>query len=603
MSSSVERADREDAGFSLVEVVVAVGIVAVLVVATLPALLGGMKAGDAARRLTQAKSIALGEMERMRNLPFWVARNAGEFIDVLDRYYTDRTPPSAPPACGSVDAWIAPAAGARGYVANDAPRCAWEPPGAFFRSVRTGSTATGDDGFVVVVDLQFLTDTSPPVPVDPPADWTTQTVNRDRPPAQQVGATVTVFPAERTVRTPVQTHTQISRHEQAVTRIRASVDAAALQVGTSVSTAGEETPLTVSAGVLTLGSSTTYASSVDAVLSGVSAGLGTGQQARGATRSASAPPAVTATAVDLSSGGLDDGTCHLVCWGGTRVSEMPVSAAGGLPNAGSPGAPLTAMLKEPSSGGQALTVAAGASAAYRPNLSLVAPVVRARSGTVGTATTTACQALSSGTPARVAATGWLRATSPTDAGSPSLVEACGTARLGVMAVLPTSFAPHGIIRLRLERVSASCRVSGSAHAATSTVDYLASVWRWVPDSDSRDDPVSDYQLVATISPSTASDVLAGVPLATTPVPGHGVLGDWIAAWSNLAPGGVRRETAAGSVAVTVPGVVTVLTQPLRHRVDAAGALVRDGAGDPLVEPASTLSLTLGAVSCRAEDAR
>lgn len=602
MSPSTEPRRRRDEGFSLVEVVVSIGIVAVLVVATLPALLGGMRAGDVARRVTQAKSIALAEMERMRNLPFWVAYNAGDFIDVLDRYYTDQTPPSAPPACGSAGALTAPAVSAKGYVSATAPRCSWEPSGPLYRSVRRGSPATGDDGFVVVVDLQFLTDTTPPAAVTPPADWTTQASTRDRPPARQIGATVTVFPTGRAVRTPVQSRTQVSSREQATTRIRGGVDVAALQVGTSVAVDGVQVPLTASAGVMNLGSSLTYASTTEAVLSSVSASLGTGEVAKGATRAVSAPPTVTAPAVELAAGGLVDDTCSLVCWGGNRASEAAVSAAAGLPNAGSPTAPLTTSLRQPSNNGNAFAVGAGVAPYYRPVLQLTGPLVTARADSVGIGTSTSCAVQAAGTDIRVAATGWLRTTAATDTVAPTVVDACGTARTAALAVLPTAFAPHGVVRVQLQRASARCLLSGPAHTPTVSVDYQATVWRWVPDGNEAHDPVADYQQVAVITPATADDVLAAVPLDTTPVAGHGMLGDWIAAWSNLVPGGVHRVSETSRAEAVIPGVVSVLSRPLRQRGSSSGGLV-SGTGGSVVEPDSTMSLTIGSVSCRAEDAR
>ncbi len=62
-------------------------IVTLLIVVTLPQLLVGMSSNDVARKSLQEKGFAQAELERMRNLPFHIAPAAGDFIDVLDRFY------------------------------------------------------------------------------------------------------------------------------------------------------------------------------------------------------------------------------------------------------------------------------------------------------------------------------------------------------------------------------------------------------------------------------------------------------------------------------------------------------------------------------------
>jgi hypothetical protein len=67
--------------------------------------------------------------------------------------------------------------------------------------------------------------------------------------------------------------------------------------------------------------------------------------------------------------------------------------------------------------------------------------------------------------------------------------------------------------------------------------------------------------------------------------GH-VLGDYIASWSSLT---TDKVTGTGAK-VTLPGVVTIATQPVRGTTGAP-------------DPSSGVSVTVGAVSCSAEDAR
>ncbi len=592
MSRPTDSRRPGDAGFSLIEVVVAIGIFAVLVVAVLPQLIVGIRSNDAARRSTQAKSIALAELERMRNLPFHVSPNAGNYIDVFDRYFHDLTAPTTTPACTAADgSLVAPATSARGYVAPGAPRCAWEPTGALYRQVRSGETDADLVGFAVVVDTQFLSDTTPPTPVTPPSGYNTQQVGRDAPAAAQIGVTVTVLPLDRGGRHPVTTYTRISRHYAALTRVRATVDVTALDVGTATRDA---IPLTLASGLVKVAGSLTYATEVDAVLATASAGLGTGQQGAGASSSAGAPPSLTTAAVDQGSGALEASGCALACWGGTHLAPVSVLATGGLPNAGSPGAPLEATVKEPSAGGVALALGSGSGASYRTALDLANPLLRLDGAAVGSATSTTCTVQTTGTTVRVGASGWLRTTAPSDTTDPSRVETCGTARTSPIAVLPTSWAPNGVLRVQLVRASVRCTVTGTAHTATTAYDYAARVERWTP---------SGYVLVTTVTPTSSPTELGQTSLATTTVGTHGVLLDWIDSWSSVQPAEVLRVSAGGIASVTVPGVFNVLTQPLRNQVDADGTVVRDADDRPVPDPQSTLSLSLGSLGCSAQDAR
>ena len=125
-------------------------------------------------------------------------------------------------------------------------------------------------------------------------------------------------------------------------------------------------------------------------------------------------------------------------------------------------------------------------------------------------------------------------------------------------MLPTTFAPLGILRVPLPDAAVRCAVSGAAHAGSTSVSYTGVVEQWTP---------SGYQQIALVTQATATDPLASVPL-TTPLGAHGVIGDYIQSWSTLTTAGIRTTTGTGTAVASVPGVVTVTTQPLRE--DAAG---------------------------------
>ncbi|WP_309649332.1 type II secretion system protein [Nocardioides sp.] len=601
------RADRRtagsgtDGGFTLVEVIVALGLLGVLVIAVLPQLVVGIRGNDLARASTQAKGLAQAELERMRNLPFHVAPEAGDYIDVLDRYYRDLTPPTGPVSCGQSERWAVPTTSWTGYVPATAPRCGWEPTGPLYRHVRTAATGPSNPdltGYVIVTDTRFLTNTTPPTVVVPRTGYSSQLTGRATPPASQVAVTVTVFPTRSTSHSPVTSSTQIGRQDVVQARMSSSVEVTAVEIGTGTV---DQLPLTLSAGLVDLTASLTGSSEARAVLTSALTGLGTGQQASGATTSVQAPPDTASPAGSQGAGQLDSSGCALVCWGSTAHSAVSVSASDARPRVGSPATPVTASVTDSSR--DALVLSGGAGAEYRPSLALALPLVRVDNGAgVSPGLSASCTASSDGGSHRATAGGWLRTTSPTDP-TPTLVEACGTARTAVMSVLPTGFAPDGVLRVRLERASVRCAVSGGAHTASSGYDYRAVVERWSP---------SGYVVVATVTPGSTD--LADLDPRTLPLGPGRDLGDYVASWSSLTTARVSRVAVPGTATLDLPGVVSILTQPVRSPTDASESVAfTDGQPAPtpvppettveLADPTSAVSLTLGSLTCSAEDAR
>lgn len=575
MSRSAERRGHADEGFTLVEVVVSIGLVGLLVAMVLPGLVTGIRATQVARSATQEKSLALAELERMRNLPFHVAPEAGDFVDVLDRYFTDLRPPATAIACTDDGGLIPPTVAMTGYVAG-AARCAWEPAGPFYRVVRTEASDPDLAGFVLVVDTQLVTSALPPAVVTPRAGWTTQETSHDTPPASQIGVTVTVFATGGAAREPLSSYTQISRTEQASTRVSASVDVTALETGTSL-LVDTEVPVGASAGLLRLSTALTFASVTNAHLSGLSAGISTSDPAQGATTTAAAPPDGTAPTASAPQSALDASGCALLCWGPTRTTAATLATADGLPRAGSPTAPLGSSVS--ADGTRVLRLGSGTDPSYLPGLGLSGRLVDVTGPALGSATGTDCSVGAGGEAVRIGASGWLRTTDPGAPGG-AAVEACATARAATTALLPTEFAPDGLVRVRLASAVARCRVSGSGHVASATYDYDATVEYWSASA-------GRYVEVARVRPGTA----AALPdPADLPVVDGRSLDSWIDSWSAITPARVRAEGVGGRATVSVPGVVTLLTKPLRER-----------AGTPV--DVSTVALTLGSVACTAEDGR
>ena len=618
---------RSDAGFTLVEVVVVLGILGVLIATVLPGMVAGIRAGDLARTNTQARGLAQAELERMRNLPFHLAFDAGEFIDVLDHYFPDREKPEGSVSCGSAERWTVPEENWSGYVEPGDTRCGWEPTtGAFYRQVRpaaAGAANPDTTDFVIVTDTRFLTDATPASVVPPPADYSHAVTGRDAPPASQLGVTVTVFPRNGSTRAPVTSATQIGRQSISPPRAGSTVSVTTLEVGT---TTVDGLPLSLSAGVLDLATSLTGSSEARGVLSATLTGLGTGQQAAGADLSLVAPPDSTAPATSKAPAALDASGCALACWGTTLQSGGSVRASDALPGVGAPTSALTTSVSDHANSG--IAVAQGQGAAYRPGLALTAPLVRMDPGSgVRTGVASSCATAETGSMVRVTAGGWLRTTSPTDP-TPTLVEACGTGRAAPVAVLPTSFAPQGVLRVRLDRAWARCVVSGGAHSASATYDYSVRVERWSP---------SGYVDLVVLTPG-ATDPLAATPPAAYDLGGGRTLADYVASWSSVRATDVVQRQDTGAARVDVPGILRLTTQPLRDLPSAVPTTAEpsptatptaDPTADPTAtptadpsastgptaspppsptptaspDPLSSLSLTLGSLSCSAQDAR
>ncbi len=581
-------ADRRDDGFTLVEIIVALGIIMTVMAAVLPQLLVGIRSGETSRLVTQTKGVAQGQLERMRNLPYYVAPEAGDYRDLLDYYFRNLTTPG-PITCTDADGLAAPTTAWTGYVPAGGTRCSYEPQsGEMYRYV-VPHPATGTDplaGFQVVVDTQFLSaprsDGSSAV-LQPPSGYNTQSAGHDSPVSSQVGVTVTVLYDRQGITRPVTTYTQIADQPAATSRIDVSATALAVDIGSITPTNGAES---LQAGLLSLTGSLSFASSASASLTAASAGLATGDQASGASTTVAAPSAVGI--LPAPAGGIQ-GTCGLACWGTSQVDLGAVSASDGLPNVGTAANPMQARVTDLTNLG--LSFESGAASDYRPGLDLSGPLVRLDPEATSTASgvSASCAPSGTGAPALVRSSGFLRTTPMTDA--VPTAEACAVSSASTVSLFPTSFAPRGVLQVELVRATASCVVNGAGHVAqTPTFDYRVVVRRHVPPAQI--DGPDGYVDVLTITPALTADDLAAIDPASADVGGGHTLGDYVASWSALVAGTVEPTAANGLSAVSLSGVLKLTSQPVR---------VLDGF--PGGDPASAVSLTLGQVGCSALDAR
>jgi hypothetical protein len=142
-----------------------------------------------------------------------------------------------------------------------------------------------------------------------------------------------------------------------------------------------------------------------------------------------------------------------------------------------------------------------------------------------------------------------------------------------------------VVQVELVKGVALCTVSGTAHTSAATADYEAVVRYWNG---------SAYQTAATIIPSNVSDPLTTVPFTTVVGGGH-TLGDYVASWSSLTANKIVRTQAIGHAEVQLPGVVTIVSQPVWKPDTTTNGTNGNST--------SAVSVTLGALKCSAQDQR
>jgi type II secretory pathway pseudopilin PulG len=569
------------AGFTLVEVMVALGIVTLVLLALVPQLVVGIRSTGVAREITQTKGIAQGQIERMHNLPFHVAREAGQFVDVLDRYYPNRsTSPSGLTCTGADGNLVPPAVSATGFVAGTGARCSYEPPAdtAFYRVVEKRSDpAMGDH--TIVVDTQFLSDGTPPAAVVPDSTYNSQTTGKDNPPSNQIGVTVAVFSHRFPTRKPVTLYTQIASQPPTFTRLRGRSGVRVLEIGSATLDGTNPVPLSLAGGVVNISGSVSTASKVTLNRGALTVTRGTGATAYGLSAVAGAPPAATTALQSLTADELPEG-CVLVCWGASQLNSVLVSSDNGLPTVGSTDSPARAAVTGATNNGLSFGNAVAA-ADYDGSLDFAGnPINLVRLDTAASRSARTVSPCADPGSAYIAGAGYVVSTA-------TEVQSCAAASATVVEMFPTTTASNGVVRIELVAASARCQVQGATHVGTAAYDYQVVVDYW----DNSLGSSGGYRTVGPITATTTTDLLADVDM-TTPVGAGKQLGDYISSWSSVTPGRVKEVDGANVAEVSIPGVVTISTQPTRP----------DAALPPTDTP-SVVSLTMGALSCYAEDRR
>ena len=595
------RTDRKalrssDSGFTLIEVIVCLGLLAVVTVAVLGVTVAGLRAAGASKFASQAKGLSQARLELMRALPFHVDRSAGDHIDVLDEYYPRLVVPTVAPACNTGNTLSDPLVTWVGFVpASSSARCSYEPKGPLYRKVVNPIQAPGIGVFAAVIDTQFLDSSTPPVPISPTVGYDNSVPTADSPPAQQVGVTVTILYRVGAYRKAQSSYTQIAQRTPSTPTIDVRANVEAVRISSAV----DPGQLLFNMGIVNQRGALFTGSRVQSEAIALAGSLSTGESVTGAQVTSSAP--LDTSGVSNTAGTFTmSGGCVWVCAGPSSVVNAGAVADSGLPRSGSPALPVTTTVANTS-------IFSGFGFDNDSNdafldLIGVLPLATFDSGNailtgpppepaVPTLAWNTCQSSTAGGgDALMKATGYLDSTLT---GNTHTVSSCATAQAQTIALFRTNFAPHGVIRVRLNSASTGCLVSviGTTPTATSFAKYDAQVWYFNG---------LQYVLAATVNPSNTTDPLAGVPLTTSVGGGH-TLGQYISSWATLTSpsssgGALNTATAA------VGGVVTIDSQPMRRGSTNSGNGL-GGAGTGTQIPSSVFSTQIGSLSCTATDRR
>jgi prepilin-type N-terminal cleavage/methylation domain-containing protein len=163
-------------GFTLIEIIVALGIFSILTVGMIPLIAAGLQGSSSAAARTVGRATAVKAMERIRGLPYFVSfGSVPRRVDLLDLYFPTLTPPS----------------GGTGYSSgtytttctssSTAPACL-ALPGA----------SVAPEGYTTVVTAQFVDEADATTVKPPPAGYAwDSTSGADAPPTQLLDMSVT----------------------------------------------------------------------------------------------------------------------------------------------------------------------------------------------------------------------------------------------------------------------------------------------------------------------------------------------------------------------------------------------------------------------------
>jgi prepilin-type N-terminal cleavage/methylation domain-containing protein len=439
LADRLRRRSAGDDGFGLVEIIIAMMIFAVVTIATAPLFVGGLKAGRAAQLHLQGKSLTQERLEKMRNLPYHVARQNGQYLDVLDIYFRDLQANGALSA-GDVCSTRTYAAATSTYTC------------------RITALGTAYPGFSQVVSTQFI-DAARAVKV-PPATYTSQTAGVDAPVSNLLSTTVVTSWTQAGKTRTFSLRSFIANAQADPNVINASLRASAFSISSNMSTGDVlelEAGLVSSEGALNTGS--TAGLSVAAARGGLASGV----SATGASLSLSAPPAATGSSPSAG-GTFLQSSCAMLCFGDTAITgAQTADVTSGLPKVSASANQVTATLKRTGTGSfKGFSYSNADPSVIAPALLLdpTLPMVSAYQAAGGSTVASASAYLDA-----------------TGSGA-SAVKSSSTVAVNELDLFPTTFISggRGLVRVVLSSATLACQSGGGATSVTA--NWAGQVGYW-----------------------------------------------------------------------------------------------------------------------------
>ena len=319
-TSDRSRRRRDDGGFTLVEVLVALGLLAVVMTASLPAFLAMLRSSVATRLQTQGKNLAQERLEQMKDLRFHVDRQNGPFLDLLDIYYTNAT------AAGPTTTLSVGLTSLSGQYVSTAAASGGEPAAPFYR-VRAASIA-GYAGFSQTVDTQFIAPDGSAVPKTRfEGSYDSQTAGVDAAPAGAVAITIITKWNEGTTARSLRTYTRITDGRPAAPLIQTQARAVAVDI---TSTGADGATLELQGGLSSADGAQSSGSSVSGFATGALA-TRTGSAAVSGLANKFALPTQPLTSSNSGSPVSAGAGCSWYSWGSNGVSNGGGDVSTGLP--------------------------------------------------------------------------------------------------------------------------------------------------------------------------------------------------------------------------------------------------------------------------------
>ena len=558
------RVANGDAGFTLLEVVIALAILAVAATASLGFIVTGYRAATRAKMDTVGRNLTQATLEKLHNLPYHIAADVSTSQDLLDLYYPNASGAGA-------------ARGVSGYVGTTGTRYTVDgdpATGAFYRTVV--ASVPSFSTYRQYITLQFLNTDGTVVP--PVSGWSAGTAGADNPASNQVAATVTTFWSTSGVSHKYTSYTQVSAGRPAVPRINLQERLTALSITGALANGNQ---LTLIAGDFDVNGSLANTSSAAASLTGASIEIAGVSRTSGASINVHAPPNVASSATSDAGNSVMDSGQTVAAFAANLAGGAAIGTVAGQPYIASTTSPAYAQLNSPGAGQLAGWFT------NEPNSSTLgltptSSIVQIPNASCGNCSAAAVQGYATSTSTSSTHTATAAGTMSTGGGGAGSQNA-------PITLFPTLGGGNGLIQIALSSASMSCNTTGSfgsPSTGTASITYQAYL-RYITYNG------GSYSWSSWIGLNgAATDPLAGVDMNTSVGPVNGqnrVLGDYIASWSSLTSGSLaagRQVSADGKSTRGSYSLLTLNTQPLRS-------------GDA----ASGVGITLGNLTCTAEDNR